>query len=46
MGHMGLVSEKYQEGLGSFLDSLVLRWGMVLRLDFGMMYGVGTRPLR
>jgi hypothetical protein len=45
MGRMGLVFGKTSRGPGrSFLNKLVLRWGMVRRLDLGMTYGVGIRP--
>jgi len=37
--------EKYLEGVEVSLDLLDLRWVIVLRSNFGMMYGVAIRLL-
>jgi hypothetical protein len=47
MGLMGWVSGNSLGGIGrSFLDVLDLRWVTAPRLIFGMMCGVGGKPLR
>jgi hypothetical protein len=39
--------EEYSEGLGEVSQVILdLRWEMDLRLNFGIICGVGTRPLR
>lgn len=41
---MGLAFNNISRGVGGcFLDSLVLHSGTISILDFGMMFGVGTR---
>jgi len=45
MDRMGLVFGNFSGRVGgNSLDTLDLRWGMIPRLDFGMMCGVGSKP--
>lgn len=47
VGHMGLVFGNSLVGVRrNFRGFLDLRWVMVQRLDFGIMYGVESNPLR
>lgn len=47
MGRMGLVFKNLSRRVGgNSLNTLDLGWGMVLRLDFGMMCSAESKPLR